>query len=295
MIAKISTKIIAHSVNPHGGELISIQSYAPYFLDAELEKHGMISSNSSSNRAIPFKKMVESEFFIPPDIRKEAKGMQGFEKLTLSENISADSRLYFIRNLVVNELLQLQWDLGIHKQTLNRYIAPWSMQKKIMTGTREAWSGVLALRDNSAADPSAQVWAKTIQALFKESVPVELEYGEWHLPYITLEEQDDLAIGSISIEEILKISAARCARTSYRLFDGKNSCPEDDYKLFDKLVGSDPVHATPLEHQGLCIPKICSYDPKDWQRGQTHMMKNRDIGSGRMTGWIQNRHWWDYS
>jgi hypothetical protein len=64
--------------------------------------------------------------------------------------------------------------------------------------------------------------------------------------------------------------------------------------LFDKLVGSEPVHATPLEHQGLCVEPNTNYDPKNWIRGQTHMMRNGSIGSGRMIGWIQNRHWWDY-
>lgn len=293
-LAKIATKMVAHSVNPHGGELISIQGYAPYFLDAELEKHGMIMSNSSSNRAIPFKKMVEAEFFVPPDIRKEAKGMQGFQTLDFAEEIIFEERISRVREIVVAELLDIQSKLNVHKQTLNRYIAPWSMQTKIMTGTRESWIGVLALRDHRDADPSVQIWAKEVKFLLETSTPMDLDYGEWHLPYITLEERDDLAIGIISIEQILKISSARCARTSYRLFDGAIALYEEDYKLFNKLVGSDPIHATPLEHQGLCIRKECDNNPAWWQRGQTHMMRDGSVGSGRMIGWIQNRHWWKY-
>lgn len=288
-LAKIATKMVAHSINPHGGELISIQGYAPYFLDAELEKHGMIMSNSSSNRAIPFKKMVEAEFFIPPDIRKEAKGMQGFSSLDSAEEIIFEEEISSIRKVVVNKLLDIQSKLNVHKQTLNRYIAPWSMQKKIMTGTRESWIGVLALRDHKDADPSVQIWANEIRKLIDNSVPENLKYGEWHLPYITLEERDDLVI-----EQILKISSARCARTSYRLFDGDVASYHTDIELFNKLVGSDPIHATPLEHQGLCVRKECCYDPKWWQRGQTHIMRDGSIGSGRMIGWIQNRHWWKY-
>ena len=45
-----------------------------------------------------------------------------------------------------------------------------------------------------------------------------------------------------------KVSAARCARISYKAFDtGKPSSLEDDLTLFEKLAGSNPRHLSPLE------------------------------------------------
>jgi hypothetical protein len=68
--------------------------------------------------------------------------------------------------------------------------------------------------------------------------------GDWHLPYISDEERE-----SLDIETLKAVSAARCARVSYLNFDGKPSSVEDDLKLYEKLVGSTPIHASPLEHQ----------------------------------------------
>ena len=76
---EIGAKVLAHSVNyaNENHQLITIQTIAPYFLDAEIEKHRMISSNSSSNRAIPITKTTTADYFIPEDVRFNQKGMQG--------------------------------------------------------------------------------------------------------------------------------------------------------------------------------------------------------------------------
>jgi hypothetical protein len=42
---------------------------------------------------------------------------------------------------------------------------------------------------------------------------------------------------------------ARCARVSYKTFDGKPTTIEADLGLFEKLVGGAPIHASPTEHQ----------------------------------------------
>ena len=73
----IEAKIILDSISPHGIRLTTIQTKAPKFLDAEFEKHRMISSNSSSDRAIPLLKMLDSGYYLPDDIRLNQPGMQG--------------------------------------------------------------------------------------------------------------------------------------------------------------------------------------------------------------------------
>ena len=193
-----------------------------------------------------------------------------------------------MRETVVNRLKHIDHTLNVHKQHLNRYLAPWSMQKKILTGTREAWDGVMLLRDDEAADPSIQLWAREIRHLLNTSKRRALKYGTWHLPYITDDEKH------LPIENLLRVSAARCARTSYRLHDGQETTAEEDLALFNKLVGGEIKHATPLEHQGLCVKSVPIEHPYYWQRGQTHMMHDGSIGSGRLIGWIQFRHWYNY-
>lgn len=286
MNAKISAKMIAHSINPEGKELMSIEIIAPYFLDAEIEKHGAICSNSSSNRAIPFKTLLEADYYIPTDIRKNQKGMQGFEKINGFELHPWVESVQEIHNTTAAILNNINDELDIHKQHLNRYLAPFSMQKKIMTGTREAWNGVMLLRDHPDADPSIQIWAKEIHNLLKTSKPIQLAWDEWHLPYITEEEM------ALPLNRLLIMSTARCARTSQRLHDGQATSFEADERTYHMLIDSNPMHETPLEHQAMCVKKPTNiYNSNSWLRGQTHLMRDGNIGSGRLIGWIQHRHW----
>jgi hypothetical protein len=53
---------------------------------------------------------------------------------------------------------------------------------------------------------------------------------------------------SFTIDELLKLSTARCARLSYKPFDG-NADYDAEVSRYEKLVVSSPVHASPAEHQ----------------------------------------------
>ena len=65
---KISATIVADSVNKQGDRLTSLLITFPRILLSEINTHRMLSKNTSSSRAIPFKKMVEAienDPFIP--------------------------------------------------------------------------------------------------------------------------------------------------------------------------------------------------------------------------------------
>ena len=71
------------------------------------------------------------------------------------------------------------------------------------------------------------------------SKPRSVGVGEWHLPLV----QDDER--SIPLEDLKKISAARCARVSYLTHDGKRDI-EKDVELCERLLGER--HLSPFEH-----------------------------------------------
>jgi hypothetical protein len=73
------------------------------------------------------------------------------------------------------------------------------------------------------------------------SAPDELDWGDWHLPLIRPEDREQAA----SIEDLIKISAGRCARVSYLTHAGKRDL-DADIQLHDRLLESG--HMSPLEH-----------------------------------------------
>ena len=284
-----TAKIITHSVSPAGKELISIEATNVKYIDAEICKHGMLSSNSSSDRAIPYKIMRDAEYFIPTDIRINGKGMQNIEQVKTEDLPLVQEIIKRIRQNVLIDLDVLANEYNLHKQTLNRYLLPWSMQKKILTGTREAWNAVMRLRDHEDADPSIQIWAKAIQVILNTSKPTLLKNGEWHLPYVLDGEKE-----AYPIETLLRTSAARCARTSYNLNStGKISDTRSDMNLFGMLVGGEIKHETPLCHQAKPAEQL-NQDPNTWERGITHMMRDGTFCSGALQGFVQFRHWYNY-
>ena len=71
---KISAEVVADSLDSRGNRLTSLQITFPRILLSEINTHRMLSKNTSSSRAIPFKKMVEAienDPFIPIAWQKE--------------------------------------------------------------------------------------------------------------------------------------------------------------------------------------------------------------------------------
>ena len=171
---------------------------------------------------------------------------------------------------------------------LNRYLEPFTMQTKIMTGTKDQWEYFLNLRYHPDADPNIYELAKLIKRELNVLTPRNLTIGEWHLPYILDEERENY-----SLDTLLKISTARCARTSYKLFDGGTPKPKDDINLFKRLIESTPQHMSPADHQATPAPinnVNIHCDPKTWPLGVTRLNRDGSWGSGNLDNWIQFRH-----
>lgn len=87
-MSKISAEVVADSISPQGERLTSFLITFPRIILSEINTHRMLSKNTSSSRAIPFSKMVETVVnnpFIPLAWQKNHPGMQGTEYLSHTE------------------------------------------------------------------------------------------------------------------------------------------------------------------------------------------------------------------
>lgn len=270
----ISAKVLAHSISKQGIELITMQVTAPKYLDAETEKHRMLSSNASSDRAIPFKSMSERDYFLPTDIRLNEKGMQGSEIMSDDEVAEFHEDLIKIHGYTVDILKN--WN-HVHKQHLNRYLMGFSWQDKIITGTE--WDNFYERRLAMGADPAIQQMAKDMLLVHQSSVPEGLLPGEWHLPYVT--DAEKFLYGS---EACRSISAGRTARASYYNHDKSDPVVGNDINLSNDLLAMK--HPTPFENQATPMDDrpMLGID-----EGITHQDYNGVYWSGNIRGWVQNR------
>lgn len=285
----ISAKVIEHTLSPTDAELVTIELTCPKFLDAEFEKHRQISSNSSSSRAIPFNRTLSADIFLPADIRKDERGMQGYKTFDDIDTLTIKAMLLEIYDFSKDRLRDITKMFNPHKQHLNRYLEPFTIQRKIATANIEWWDYFIMLRASTDADPAIQDLAIKIKNSIASAKPIK---KVWHIPYVEGSEY------KLDIKYQLIHSVARCARVSYNNFDGKRSSLEQDEKLFNFLT--EAMHLTPFEHQAMSIAKPYLLDHmkdnttfnqifKDTPNGVTHIDEYGNFYSGNFRGFSQYR------
>lgn len=293
----ISAKIICDSVNPRGTRITTFELVYPRIIHGELLTHRLLSRNSASSRAIPGKVMLENilqEPATPVHWGKNQAGMQAEEEL---DPISRAKVINLWHNAVdsVVDISQQMIDLGAHKQVVNRITEFAQHMKVVVTATQ--YQNLFWLRDHKDADPTLEALAKAMHSEFSNSIPTELAYGEWHMPYVKqefrqfcgstqvfLDEHDN----DITLEEAQMISSSCCAQVSYRKSDGSL---EKARTIYERLIEAEPVHASPVEHQAMCIDTlgIAFGRPSEWPEGVTHLNRDGTFGSGNLKDWIQFR------
>lgn len=212
--------------------------------NCEFMTHRVFSRNASSSRAIPFKraiKMIKDDMAMPLSFNQNKPGMQGGAELSPFRQRLA-FMLWGLAGRFAILFSSLLNRLGAHKQYVNRLTEPFSHITVVCTATE--YANFFALRLHPDAQPEIQALAKAMWTEYVKSTPIKLKIGEWHLPFVSEEERQTLPL-----DAQIKTSVARCARTSYNNFDGVVSKAEDDIRLYDKLVGTQPIHASPAEHQ----------------------------------------------
>lgn len=282
---EISAIIIKDSKNEFGNRITTFLLTFPRIILAEKNTHRVLSRNSASSRAIPFRTMaknVQETPFIPIRWMKEHTGMQGTEYF-VDEYIDGNNQVLNLQDewlrakeSAIRHATNLSL-MGLSKQICNRLLEPFMWHTVIATATD--WENFFALRAHEAAEIHIQDLAYKMLDEYNKSEPQQLVAGQWHIPF---QELIDPTI--IEWEIMAQVSAGICAGISYGRIKDKID-PLDMIDLYQSLVqrpyegkrgirsATDPIHASPTEHQAQAMR----------QAQITH------YGSGNFKGFIQFR------
>jgi len=241
-------KVLADSRSPTGYRLTTLEATFPRFVLAEFNTHRVFSRNSASSRAIPIAKQLRrvlEEPYVPIEFGSNQPGMQAGAALSGAKRDAAEREWLLARDDAVRRVLGLVADpdaisadddlfealgqveeairnraqpdewLNVHKQVANRLLEPFMWHTVIVTATE--WDNFWNLRCHPDAQPEIRLTAEAMRAAIEASEPAELGLNDWHLPLIRPEDREQ----ATSIEDLIKISAGRCARVSYLTHAGK--------------------------------------------------------------------------
>jgi len=319
----ITAKIIADSISSQGIRITTMQLRYPRFIHAEFLTHRVFSRNASSSRAVPVSKLIEDiqrDPAMPIHWGKNQKGMQAHEEhdapviLDPSDQDGgwqSEHAWLSAMNVAIHHAKAFE-AAGYHKQIVNRILEPFSHINVLVTST--SWANFYALRQHPDAQPEIKALADAMWEAQQASTPKLLYPGEWHLPYVDQTPgmpdmegvRDYISKHDVRVTPevlLLRVSVARCARVSYLTHEQKVPVIETDLSLYERLVGSVPLHASPAEHQA--TPD--RYDQRDEQLSRhaagTDDGRHPDFSPelawlpqweqpelhGNFTGWIQYR------
>lgn len=282
----ITAKLVADSITEYQVRIRSFECVYPAFFHQDVMTHRRFGRSALSTRALPSREMrrrIRQDMATPTYWGLNQPGMQAENELRGWQRriaqwawaMSGHSALLFAN---------IMSQVNSAKQNANMPLWPFMHFKTLITTTDMA--NFYALRNHAAARPELQTLAKAMYSAEKESTPRPLAYGQWHLPYILPEEW-----AAHSIDRLLVISTSRCARLSYDRHTGGRASFEEEQVLFGKLLGSQPLHASPAEHQATPdrrTTNVVRFNDdgnvvnlyRDWDNPQLH---------GNLVGAIQHR------
>lgn len=268
----IAAEIVADSISAEGVRLTTLQLRYPRWIHSELMTHRVFSRNASSSRAVPVHRLIddiERDPAVPLFWGRNQPGMQAAAELNGDDRDRAGDAWHCALQAALTWAREIA-SAGAHKQIVNRVLEPFSHINVVVTATE--WSNFFTLRRHDDAEPHIRVLADRMFEAMTASVPKLLLPGDWHLPYVTDWTQP---VGA-PIDAPVRASVARCARVSYLTHDGRVPDIVDDLALYDRLVASAPLHASPAEHQA-------TPDRMRWSGWETPALH------GNLRGWIQFR------
>lgn len=285
----ITAKIIEDSISEDKIRITTLHLRYPRMIHSEIMTHRVFSRNGRSSRAVPVATLIKEAPYIP-QFAYNKSGMQAGADMSEADQREAERvwlDLVDYTKAAVEKLGKIGplgangKPLGVHKQWANRPLEWFGFIDLILTSTH--WSNFDGLRDHSDAQPEIRWLAQAIIEARNNNTPKLLKVGEWHLPFVTDNEKESLKgrsfhrPGDDALDVLLKLSTARCARVSYKPFDGDDTV-EKEMERYLKLVGSVPVHASPTEHQA--TPDTYIYPNHGFAYPEKH---------GNFYGWKQYR------
>lgn len=301
---QITVRLVAYSSSSDAPNIATFELEYPRFIHSELMTHRTFSRNAMSSRAVPIGKMIEqvrTNPAMPIHWGANQAGMQADVECSNLIDLGAAGVEFTMENAwrfsakTASDYAERMSEAGYHKQVVNRILEPYQRMKTIVTSTE--WDNFFELRCHKDAQPEIRVLATMMQHALEMNDPEPLFYSEWHTPYVNGVTCQDTGIryyflgkpfdsDEITKEDALKVSASCCAQVSYRLLD--NSL-EKALMVYDRLVNSRPIHASPFEHQAR-VPESnnCAFK-NDLDNGFTHYDLSGNAWSGNFRGWVQYR------
>lgn len=316
----ITAKIVAHSSSAvTGKDIITFELTYPRFVHSEMLTHRLFSRNAASSRAIPVNAMldlVKTKPAMPIHWGANQPGMQAKRECDAPVLTYGDGHdeVVLYREKAWKQAArdastwaELFSEAGYHKQIVNRLLEPFQMMKTVVTATE--WDNFFHLRLHPDAQPEIMELARVMYEALQRSEPEVLQPGEWHTPYVrTLRlasgrddkfgkrvycqtyterwdekyQQAERTWTEMSEEDALKVSASCCAQVSYRKSDDSL---EKALMVYDRLVNSKPVHASPFEHSATPMAADVSLGTD----GVTAFHNTLGFMSGNFSGWVQHR------
>ncbi|BCS35772.1 hypothetical protein TBR22_A50060 [Luteitalea sp. TBR-22] len=262
-------EVLLDSINPAGQRLTTFVLRFPRFVLPEFNTHRMFSRNASSSRAIPTARLMQQlvdDPVIPVEWGRNQSGMQAREVLDASGAAAAEAEWLRARDAALAHAEQLR-ATGVHKQIVNRLLEPWMWASVIVSST--TYDNFFTLRCHPDAQPEIKRLADLMREAFTASSPVSRRPGEWHLPFVGLDDRD------LSIEEQKQVSVARCARVSYLTHVGTRDI-DADKQLHQRLL--DAGHWSPFEHVAMAAPDATRFNNfSGWQAYRHQMEQARTL------------------
>lgn len=294
--SQCTARVVAYSVSEETNEkIITFELEYPRLIHSELMTHRLFSRNAASSRAIPVQKMIEmvrENPAMPVRFGANQAGMQdkgddldmdGFITLANSEGkvmyMDSPEHLWEFAAQQATDVSEVFSNLNYHKQIANRLLEPFQYIKTVVTFTGNG-ANFYGLRDHPDADPTICELAQVMKEARDGAKVHVLGVGDWHLPYY---ENGVFRKGiDKGLEQAKRISASCCAQVSFRKLD--NSSKKAD-KVFERLVESKPVHASPTEHQATPLKVGVGFRSKY----VTHIDRGGNPWSGNFRNWGQFR------
>lgn len=277
----------------HYENLWTFELTYPRYIHSEFMTHRVFSRNASSSRAIPVRRVIEqvrNNPVIPPKVFMNQKGMVG----ETEADVATATEFYALWKEAADnacKTAEMMERMDIHKQHVNRILEPFQFIKVIVTATE--WYNFFALRLAPDAQPEIRQLARAIYdemdryrnkevGVLEVIIPrkncpdifARMGADKVHtivsLPYIT--DEDIKEIGKDNYCQLMKISAARCARVSYNNHDGSKPDLEKDMKLYDHLY--DGRHLSPMEHACIQDPDYRKYANLNGWKSLRYLVEN---------------------